>query len=72
MEIVRWFVIAVLLALAAFAGLLAYISLSHIGEAHHDNSTANYLWLGVPAVAVCVVSVVGAVWLWRDPERRFQ
>jgi uncharacterized membrane protein len=51
-EIVRWFVIVVLLALAAFAGLLAYISLSHIGEAHQDNSTANYLWLGVPAVAV--------------------
>jgi hypothetical protein len=59
---------AVLLALAAVAGLLAFGSLRWLVMAGRDNSITNYLLIGVPALIATVAAVSALITLWRPPR----
>ena len=56
---------AVLLALAAVAGLLAWGSLQNLWEEQPDSEAGTYLLIGIPSLAVTVAALYCVVRLWR-------
>jgi TRAP-type C4-dicarboxylate transport system permease small subunit len=63
----RFVVAAALLVIAGFAGVLAWGALSNLWDTARDGSVATYVSIGVPALVVAVVAVLGA---WRALVRR--
>jgi hypothetical protein len=58
---------AVLLILfAAAAGAVAWGSLSNLWAEYQDSPTSTYLLIGLPALALCLASLVAAAASWRQ------
>ena len=58
--------VAFLVAVAIGTGLFALGALSNLWAEYQDSSTGTYLLIGLPALAVCVASLLAAVRLWRS------
>jgi hypothetical protein len=56
---------ALLVALAAGAGMLAVGALSNLWADYRDSPVSTYLIVGLPALAVCALALAAAVLIWR-------
>jgi hypothetical protein len=54
-----------MLAIAAFSGLMAFGMLQNLWADDADNSRGVYLAVGLPFLAACIAALVSAVGVWR-------
>jgi uncharacterized protein (TIGR03382 family) len=62
---VRIVLVAGLVFVAAVSGLAAYGALHNLWADYQDSSTSTYLEFGLPALALCIAALVGAVLVAR-------
>ena len=61
----RVLVTVALLALAVFAGMLAWGSLGNLWSDYQDSEASTYLLIGVPSLLVTLAALYGAARVWR-------
>ncbi len=54
-----------LVVLGVLSGLAAYGALHNLWADYQDSPTSTYLLIGLPALALCITALVGAVLLAR-------
>ncbi len=58
--------LVILVVFAAVAAVVALGALSNLWSGYRDSEIYVYLAIGLPALALCIASIVAFVVIWRD------